>query len=181
MKDSSRLLVLAALLPVIIAIAVWIIAVDRTNTRWQLRLAQAGHKIDSLLTVQHIPVPPETVRVIIPAEPLHVDYRKVVDSAFQAGVDAGTDSIRSLFSYVSQPLDTTVHFSHGDTLLASYRPLTHEAAFTLIPAPIELRTLTVHDSVTVAVPVHDGRKWWEVPVAVASGAVAATLVLSLAK
>ncbi len=181
MKNASKIFVLTTVLLVVVASAVWFIAADRTNTRWQLRLAQAGHKIDSLITVERIPVPPETVRVVVPAKPLPVDYEKIADSAFQAGMASGTDSLRSLFGYVSQPFDTTVHFSHGDTLLASYRPLTHEAAFKLIPAPIELRTLTIHDSVLVAVPVRESRKWWEVPVAVTSGALAAALVLLLAE
>lgn len=181
MKNALRLLALSSLLLAIVAAAAWFIAVDRTNTRWQLKLAQAGHEIDSLLTVEHIPVPPETVRVVIRAKPAQADYKRRADSAFQAGLAAGTDSIRSLFNYVSQPFDTTVQFSHGETLIASYRPLTHEAAFKLSPVPIELRTLTIHDSVMVAVPVHDARKWWEVPVAVGSGAVAAALVLLLAR
>ncbi|MCL4539271.1 MAG: hypothetical protein M1469_00670 [Bacteroidetes bacterium] len=181
MKENLRLLVFVLLLVILAGAATWFVAVDRTNMRWEVRLTHANHKIDSLLTIQHIPVPPETVTVSVPAKPLPIDYGRIVDSAFAAGMNTGTDSIKSLFRYVSQPLDTTVYFSHGDTLLASYKPLTHAAAFTLSPAPIEVRTLTIHDSILVAVPAPDSRKWWEVPTAVASGAVIGAIAVLLAK
>ncbi len=181
MKENLRLVLFILILVALAGVAVWFVAIDRTNLKWESRLAHANHKIDSLLTIRHIPVPPETVRVLVPVKAPPTDYVNLVDSAFSAGTRAGADSLRTLFSYVAQTLDTTVKFSHGDTLRAVYAPLTHKAAFTLNPAPIEIRTLTIHDSVLVEVSAPDSRKWWEVPVAVGTGVVIGAVAVLLAK
>lgn len=180
MMDFIKGAVSVLLLIGLLCLGIWFAAVDNTNKKWELRLARAHHKIDSLLKVEHIPVPPESVLIRAAETPSPPDYQAKVDSAFSAGKSAGADSLKALVDYLAQPWTPRVAFPSGDTVLCEYKPLTHTGSVTLLRPPIEVRTLLIHDSTLVTLPLIDARNWWDIPLASASGLVAGIVIGFLA-
>ncbi len=171
-KGAVSILLLIGLL----CLGVWFAAVDNTNKKWELRLARANHKVDSLLEIERIPVPPQSVLFGAAEKPSPPDYQAKVDSVFNAGKAAGADSLKALVDYLAQPWTPRVVFPSGDTVLCDYKPLTHTGYISVLRAPIERQSLTIYDSVVVPLPPVDSREWWELPLVSSVGVVAGILV-----
>lgn len=134
------------------------------DTYWELKLVNASHRTDTTF----VPVEPETVYVKIPAKPSTMDYQAKVDSAFNAGLAKGVDSLRSKFDYTAQVLDTLYAFKSGDRLADYYEPLTHDWRPTLYPAP----RLAVYDTIYYPLPpIKTNATLWQMGTAVAVGAI----------
>lgn len=138
--------------------------ITERDAYWELKLKTAMSHRDSVWVY----LKPDTVRMRIPSKPLLTDYQQKVDSAFNAGISKGADSLKRTFYYVAQPLDTLHVFSSGDTLADFYEPLTHDWRPTLYPAP----RLAVYDTIYYPLPpITTNATLWQMGTAVAVGAI----------
>ena len=145
---------------------------------WHLRMSQAKHTVDSLTEVVHQPVAAESVIIYIPSIKPAPDYQAMIDSAVNVARRQGKDSLDRLFTWTAQILDQSYAFPSGDTLDEYYVPLTHYWRPRIRPRPIEIRILTILDSTQYPLPQQKaGRAWYEIPVAVGSGALAAIITM----
>ncbi len=123
---------------------VWNKSASERDAYWELKLANAKHVIH----IVFVPLPPETTYVKIPTRLLTPNYQGKVDSAFNAGIARGADSLRHWVNFLAQPLDTLHVFPSRDTLYDFYAPLTHDWRPSLHLAP----RLAVYDTVWYPLP-----------------------------
>ncbi len=165
MNDLLKGIAIGSAAAIILAVAGYFYVRSDVNNSWELRLAQAHHQIDSLMTVTSTPVAPIHIETHQPAMSAPPDYRAKVDSAYAAGLVAGKDSLRALVDYWTQPEDTTLTFPvdsvSADTLRHKYFPLTHVGIYDFARAPIKKEMLVIHDSVAVGVPIPE--PWYKEP------------------
>ena len=122
-----------------------------TADEWKAKIATAPSKRTVDTSETKTTPPAETKTIYTPPKPAPKD-RVDVDSIFKSGITKGVDSIKTLFAYVTAPVDTIAGFLTGDTVRAQYDPLTRMMTLGLLAGPRIERTITIVDSVFVPMP-----------------------------
>lgn len=124
---------------------------------------RAGESRRTTTTAETKVKQPERSATIENKAPVTPQHKIDADSIFNAGLRHGIDSVRSIFTAATVPVDTSVTFDTVGTVHVTYRPLLPGRPLTvkLDPAPIRIVTITNTDSIFVKIP--EERPWWKTP------------------